>query len=46
LRRKVTGNVGGEGRFTCTTFWIGNNNDFHSVLFSSDKRHSYAIWRI
>jgi hypothetical protein len=30
-RRKVASNIGGEGRFTCSAFGIGNDNDFHSL---------------
>jgi hypothetical protein len=46
LGRKVTGDIGGQGGLTRPAFWIGNNNDFHSGLFSSDKHHAYASWRI
>jgi hypothetical protein len=46
LRGKVTGNIGRQGGLTRPTFWIGNNNDFHRVVFSTDKRHMYAKWRI
>jgi hypothetical protein len=37
LRRKVTCNVGGQGGLTSTALWIGDNNNFHMGLFSSDK---------